>query len=193
MQLFNVRCAIILCRRSECCVTAKCNRLQRIMRSVQSLSIERERLHAVAIAGAGLAGLSCAKYLTDAGHTPIVLERQDVLGGKVAAWKRQRRRLVKLGCISFLGLILICCSCSKLVLKTGCSGKNTQWSSTSPCPGTYSRFDFQLPAPINGILAILRNNDMLTWLKILHRSLAMMIQGQKYVEKMDKYSWTVVA
>ncbi|HEY9706816.1 MAG TPA: FAD-dependent oxidoreductase, partial [Oculatellaceae cyanobacterium] len=41
----------------------------------------------VAIAGAGLAGLSCAKYLTDAGHTPIILERQDVLGGKVAAWK----------------------------------------------------------------------------------------------------------
>ena len=41
----------------------------------------------VAIAGAGLAGLSCAKYLTDLGHTPIVLERRDVVGGKVAAWK----------------------------------------------------------------------------------------------------------
>ncbi len=43
----------------------------------------------VAIAGAGLAGLSCAKYLCDAGHTPIVLERRDVLGGKVAAWKQE--------------------------------------------------------------------------------------------------------
>ncbi|HEY9659046.1 MAG TPA: FAD-dependent oxidoreductase, partial [Allocoleopsis sp.] len=41
----------------------------------------------VAIAGAGLAGLSCAKYLVDAGHTPIVLESRDVLGGLVAAWK----------------------------------------------------------------------------------------------------------
>jgi uncharacterized protein with NAD-binding domain and iron-sulfur cluster len=41
----------------------------------------------VAIAGASLAGLSCAKYLTDAGHTPIVPECRDVLGGKVAAWK----------------------------------------------------------------------------------------------------------
>ena len=41
----------------------------------------------VAIAGAGLAGLSCAKYLADAGFTPIVLERRDVLGGKIAAWK----------------------------------------------------------------------------------------------------------
>ncbi|MFM6201598.1 MAG: FAD-dependent oxidoreductase, partial [Dolichospermum sp.] len=41
----------------------------------------------VAIAGGGLAGLSCAKYLTDQGYTPIVLERRDVIGGKVAAWK----------------------------------------------------------------------------------------------------------
>lgn len=37
----------------------------------------------VVIAGAGLAGLSAAKYLSDAGHKPIVLESRDVLGGKV--------------------------------------------------------------------------------------------------------------
>jgi 15-cis-phytoene desaturase len=37
----------------------------------------------VVIAGAGLAGLSTAKYLSDAGHIPIVLEGRDVLGGKV--------------------------------------------------------------------------------------------------------------
>ena len=37
----------------------------------------------VVIAGAGLAGLSTAKYLSDAGHIPILLEGRDVLGGKV--------------------------------------------------------------------------------------------------------------
>jgi len=37
----------------------------------------------VVIIGAGLAGLSAAKYLSDAGHIPIVLEGRDVLGGKV--------------------------------------------------------------------------------------------------------------
>jgi NADPH-dependent 2,4-dienoyl-CoA reductase/sulfur reductase-like enzyme len=37
----------------------------------------------IVIAGAGLAGLSAAKYLSDAGHQPIVLEGRDVLGGKV--------------------------------------------------------------------------------------------------------------
>ena len=31
----------------------------------------------------GLAGLSTAKYLADAGHKPILLEARDVLGGKV--------------------------------------------------------------------------------------------------------------
>jgi 15-cis-phytoene desaturase len=38
----------------------------------------------VVIIGAGLAGLSAAKYLSDAGHIPIVLEGRDVLGGKVS-------------------------------------------------------------------------------------------------------------
>lgn len=37
----------------------------------------------VAIVGGGLAGLSAAKYLSDAGHKPLVLEGRDVLGGKV--------------------------------------------------------------------------------------------------------------
>ena len=57
----------------------------------------------VAIAGAGLAGLSCAKYLTDAGHTPIVLERRDVLGGKVAAWQDEDGDWYETGLHIFFG------------------------------------------------------------------------------------------
>ncbi len=61
-------------------------------------------------------------------------------------------------------------------------------------PGTYSRFDFpDLPAPLNGVMAILRNNDMLTWPEKIRFGLGLlpaMIQGQKYVEEMDKYSWS---
>jgi len=41
----------------------------------------------VVVIGAGLAGLSCSKYLSDAGHAVTLLESRDVLGGKVAAWK----------------------------------------------------------------------------------------------------------
>ena len=39
----------------------------------------------VAIIGGGLSGLACAKYLSDAGHEPLVLEARDVLGGKASA------------------------------------------------------------------------------------------------------------
>ena len=45
----------------------------------------------VAIIGGGLSGLSCAKYLADAGHEPLVLEARDVLGGKVSAWQDEVR------------------------------------------------------------------------------------------------------
>jgi 15-cis-phytoene desaturase len=41
----------------------------------------------VAIIGGGLSGLAAAKYLSDAGHQPLVLEARDVLGGKVSAWQ----------------------------------------------------------------------------------------------------------
>lgn len=41
----------------------------------------------VAIIGGGLSGLSCAKYLVDAGHEPTVYEARDVMGGKVSAWQ----------------------------------------------------------------------------------------------------------
>jgi 15-cis-phytoene desaturase len=61
-------------------------------------------------------------------------------------------------------------------------------------PGTYSRFDFpDIPAPVNGIAAILGNNDMLTWSEKIKFGMGLipaMLQGQKYVEKMDKYSFS---
>ena len=41
----------------------------------------------VLVMGGGLAGLSTAKHLVDAGHNPIVLEARSLLGGKIAAWK----------------------------------------------------------------------------------------------------------
>jgi len=85
------------------------------------------------------AGLSCAKYLT-AGHTPIVLERQDVLGGKVAAWKDETATGgTKLGCIS-LGHPNMLQLFKNWVLKTGCSGH--AMINQPDAPGTYSRFDF---------------------------------------------------
>ena len=78
----------------------------------------------VAIAGAGLAGLACAKYLSDAGHTPVVYEARDVLGGKVAAWQDEDGDWYETGLHIFLAPIRMCSSClPSWALGTGSNGR----------------------------------------------------------------------
>ncbi|GCE64973.1 15-cis-phytoene desaturase [cyanobiont of Ornithocercus magnificus] len=150
----------------------------------------------IAVAGAGLAGLSCAKYLSDAGHTPIIFEARDVIGGKVAAWKDEDGDWYETGLHIFFGAYP---NMLQLLRELNIEDR-LQWKSHSMIfnqpdePGTYSRFDFpDLPAPINGVAAILGNNDMLTWPEKISFGLGLvpaMLRGQSYVEECDKYSWT---
>ncbi|NEO99293.1 MAG: 15-cis-phytoene desaturase [Symploca sp. SIO2E9] len=150
----------------------------------------------VAIAGAGLAGLSCAKYLADAGHIPIVLERRNVLGGKVAAWKDEDGDWYETGLHIFFGAYP---NMLELFQELGIEDR-LQWKEHAMIfnqpekPGTYSRFNFpDLPAPLNGIVAILGNNDMLSWPEKIRFGLGLIpaiINGQKYVEQMDQYSFS---
>ncbi|OCR02102.1 phytoene desaturase [Oscillatoriales cyanobacterium USR001] len=150
----------------------------------------------VAIAGAGLAGLSCAKYLTDLGHTPIILERRDVLGGKVAAWKDADGDWYETGLHIFFGAYPNMLQLFKeLNIEDRLQWKDHTMIFNQPeKPGTYSRFDFpDIPAPFNGVVAILGNNDMLTWPEKIRFGIGLipaMLQGQKYVEEMDKYSFS---
>ena len=148
----------------------------------------------VAIAGAGLAGLACAKYLIDAGHTPIVLERRDVLGGLVAAWKDEDGDWYETGLHVFFGAYP---NMLQLFKELGIEDR-LQWKEHTLIfnqpekPGTYSRFDVpDIPAPINVITSILRNNDMLTWEQKIRFAVGLLpaiVRGQQYVEDMDKYS-----
>ncbi|MGB6169803.1 MAG: FAD-dependent oxidoreductase, partial [Geitlerinemataceae cyanobacterium] len=150
----------------------------------------------VAIAGAGLAGLSCAKDLTELGYTPIVLERRDVLGGKVAAWQDEEGDWYETGLHIFFGAYPNMLRLFKeLEIEDRLQWKEHTMIFNQPeKPGTYSRFDFpDLPAPINGMIAILRNNDMLTWPEKIRFGIGLipaMLKGQKYVEEMDKYSFS---
>ncbi|KAH9649458.1 15-cis-phytoene desaturase /chromoplastic [Citrus sinensis] len=146
----------------------------------------------VVIAGAGLAGLSTAKYLADAGHKPLLLEARDVLGGKVAAWKDGDGNWYETGLHIFFGAYP---NIQNLFGELGINDR-LQWKEHSMIfampnkPGEFSRFDFPevLPAPLNGILAILRNNEMLTWpekVKFAIGLLPAIIGGQAYVEAQD--------
>lgn len=61
-------------------------------------------------------------------------------------------------------------------------------------PGEFSRFDFpDLPAPINGIIAILRNNQMLSWPEKIQFALGLLpaiVFGQPYVDAQDNLTVT---
>lgn len=146
----------------------------------------------IVIAGAGLAGLSTAKYLADAGHKPILLEGRDVLGGKVAAWKDDDGDWYETGLHIFFGAYP---NVQNLFGELGINDR-LQWKEHSMIfampnkPGEFSRFDFPevLPAPLNGIWAILKNTEMLTWpekVKFAIGLLPAIIGGQSYVEAQD--------
>lgn len=146
----------------------------------------------VVIAGAGLAGLSTAKYLADSGHKPILLEARDVLGGKVAAWKDDDGDWYETGLHIFFGAYP---NVQNLFEELGINDR-LQWKEHSMIfalpnkPGQFSRFDFMevLPAPLNGIWAILKNNEMLTWSEKLRFAVGLLpaiVGGQTYVEAQD--------
>ncbi len=148
----------------------------------------------VAIAGGGLAGLACAKYLVDAGHTPIVLESRDVLGGLVAAWRDEDGDWYETGLHVFFGAYP---NMLQLMGELGIED-HLQWKEHTLIfnqpekPGVLSRFDVpDIPAPLNVIVSILRNNDMLTWEQKIRFAVGLLpaiVRGQKYVEDMDQYS-----
>ncbi len=148
----------------------------------------------VAIAGAGLAGLACAKYLSDAGHTPILFESRDVLGGLVAAWKDDEGDWYETGLHAFFGAYPNMLQLMKeLDIEDHLQWKEHALIFNQPeKPGKYSYFSVpDIPAPFNVIWSILKNNDMLTWEQKIKFALGLwpaVLRGQKYVEDMDKYS-----
>ncbi len=148
----------------------------------------------VAIAGGGLAGLACAKYLVDAGHQPIVFESRDVLGGLVAAWQDEDGDWYETGLHAFFGAYP---NMLQLFKELGIEDR-LQWKEHALIfnqpekPETYSYFSVpNIPAPFNVIMSILKNNDMLTWEQKIRFAIGLwpgVLRGQKYVEDMDKYS-----
>ncbi len=150
----------------------------------------------VAIAGGGLAGLSCAKYLIDLGHQPILLERSEILGGLVAAWKDKDGDWIETGLHNFFGaypnmLQLM----GELNILDRLQWKRHALIFNQPeKPGVLSWFDVpNIPAPFNIITSILRNNDMLTWNQKVRFAIGLIpaiVRGDKYVVSMDKYTFT---
>merc|ERR1719428_1316009 len=149
----------------------------------------------VAIIGGGLSGLACAKYLSDAGHEPIVLEARDVLGGKVSAWKDKDGDWVETGLHIFFGAYP---NMMNLFEELDIEDR-LQWKThkmifaMQELPGEFTTFDFVpgIPAPFNFGLAILKNQKMLTLPEKLQTApplLPMLIEGQDFIDAQDELS-----
>ena len=146
----------------------------------------------VIVMGGGLAGLSTAKHLVDAGHIPIVLEARSLLGGKVAAWKDKDGDVSETGLHIFFGAYP---NAITLFEELGISDR-LQWKEHAMLfakPGSskreFSTFDFPaLPAPLNAGIAILSNTDLLTWPEKIKLGIGLIpayLFGQDYVEQQE--------
>lgn len=139
----------------------------------------------IAIMGGGLSGLSCAKYLSDAGHEPILYEARDVLGGKVSAWQDEDGDYIETGLHIFFGAYP---NIHNLFQELGIEDR-LQWAphrmtfAMQEFPGEFTTFDFPegIPAPFNMAAAILRNTQMLSLeekIRMVPALLPMLLEGQ---------------
>jgi len=149
----------------------------------------------VAIIGGGLSGLSCAKYLSDAGHKPIVVEARDVLGGKVSAWQDEDGDWIETGLHIFFGAYPNMMN----IFRELDIHDRLQWKihqmifAMQELPGEFTTFDFipGIPAPFNFGLAILLNQKMLTLGEKIQTApplLPMLVEGQSFIDAQDELS-----
>ena len=149
----------------------------------------------VAVIGGGLSGLACAKYLSDAGHTPLVLEARDVLGGKVSAWQDADGDMIETGLHIFFGAYPNMMNLfEELGIEDRLQGKAHRLTFAMPqLPGEFTSFDFPdgVPAPLNMAAAILGNTEMLSLLdkvRMVPGLLPMLLEGQPFIDAQDELS-----
>ena len=149
----------------------------------------------VLVIGGGLAGLSCGKYLADAGCAPTVIERGKALGGKVSAWRDDDGDWIETGLHIFFGAYP---NVMNLFRELDIEDR-LQWKehamtfAMKDYPGEFTKFYFPpaLPAPLNMGYAILSNDKMLTWSEKLRTGaplVPMLVGGQDYIDAQDELS-----
>ena len=162
------------------------------------LNIQSDQSHQpkkVVIIGGGLSGLACAKYLSDAGHIPIVYEARDVLGGKVSAWQDADGDWIETGLHIFFGAYP---NMMNLFDELQIHDR-LQWKvhkmifAMQQLPGEFTTFDFipGIPAPFNFGLAILLNQKMLTLAEKIQTApplIPMLVRGQDFIDEQDELS-----
>ena len=169
--------------------------LSRKMASMAWKTIEAGKKQKVAIIGGGLSGLSCAKYLSDAGHEPLVLEARGLLGGKVSAWQDEDGDWIETGLHIFFGAYPNMMNMfAELDIEDRLQWKDHKMTfAMQERPGEFTSFNFppNVPAPFNMAAAILSNTEMLTIeekLRMVPGLLPMLTEGQSFIDAQDELS-----
>jgi len=125
----------------------------------------------------------------------VVLERGNVLGGKVSAWQDEDGDWIETGLHIFFGAYP---NMMNIFAELGIEDR-LQWKQHAMIfavqgrPGEFTRFDFpkNVPAPFNFLWAIATNQDMLTWPEKIQTAvplIPMLVGGQSYVDEQDELS-----
>ncbi|HET6260931.1 MAG TPA: FAD-dependent oxidoreductase, partial [Chloroflexia bacterium] len=148
----------------------------------------------VVIAGAGLAGLSAAKYLADQGFKVTLLEKRAVAGGKVSSWQDADGDWLESGLHVFFGAYH---NLLAFLRETGLDDALT-WM---PHALTFSQpggslsplaFPARIPAPFHGLTAIARNRGVLTNPDKLRTGLGLLwpiLGNQAYIDRQDDLTY----
>lgn len=148
----------------------------------------------VVIAGAGLAGLSAAWYLSNSGYKVTLLEKREIAGGKVSSWQDADGDWLESGLHVFFGAYRNLLA----FLRETHLEDNLTWMphalTFSAAGGKLSPMAFpaKLPAPFHGLVAIARSKGVLTNVDKFRTGLSLLwpiLGNQTYIDKQDNLSW----
>jgi 15-cis-phytoene desaturase len=154
------------------------------------------------IVGGGPAGLAAATFLAEAGRPCRVLEKRDILGGKLSSWRDKDGDWLESGLHAFFGGYS---NLHALLEKVGIAG-NVLWQPhtlTWAMPPNFSprwngaavfeEFHFaDLPAPLNGVGAVLSARYIFNSMeKVLFAkgTLPVLTGDQRYAERQDSMTY----
>lgn len=146
----------------------------------------------VVVVGGGLAGLTAAKYLVDAGYEVLLLEKRDVLGGKVSAWKDADGDWVETGLHAFFGAYEeIYTLMKELGIYENVLWKKHELQYTLAGGERFSFATVNLPSPLHLLPAAFKNRfftlrERLTLVKALG---PMLFGSAKYYASQDNYTY----
>jgi 15-cis-phytoene desaturase len=147
----------------------------------------------VLILGGGLAGLTAAKRLTDRGFQVKVLEKREIFGGKVSAWKDEEGDWIESGTHCFFGAYSVLYDLMKEIKTDHAVDWKEHQLTYTLAGGKHFTFNtWDLPSPLHLLPAIVKNGyfsfgEMAAFAKSL---IPLALKKEKYPPTQDHLTFT---